>query len=397
MRPFSQEQSQQKQSPDNNVSHTEETNRVLALSQFIKSISPIIWTIVISVILIGILGKISISQGKNVLLPKNTIEIVVPSPIPPYIDSDVKQKIENARTRAEQYASQELDGWIEQLTERVDNDFLNWYFNYFTQLKLGAKGIYIDLSSFVTSGLNPKQPTSEERKAEKLTEDFMHEFTFRVLKPEIAQLKLERFTRETITTYVSELSAQLGGIKSKYNIPQADWEKYLGGISTTIFDTTGNSQDLSLRLLSRCTGYIVALSLMNATVNLSSGLVTKVIEKAAVKGTTKIAAKLSTKAAGKVAGKVSIPAFSTIGLELVDPLAALGILAWDIWDHYHTVNVERPIMRQAIVEYLNEMKLGLIYNSQDSIMSAIYSFEDSLINKLKADKPSQNAISVQLT
>lgn len=385
----SQEQSPQKQSQDNNASHTEKTNRVLALSQFIKSISPIIWTIVISVILIGILGKISISsiEGKNVLLPNNTIEIVVPSPIPPYIDSDVKQKIENARTRAEQYASQELDEWIEQLTERVDNDFLNWYFNYFTQLKLGAKGIYLNLSSIVTN-------TSEERKAEKFTEDFQKEFTFRVLKPEIAQLKLERFTRETINQYVSSLASQLGGIKSKYNIPQAEWERYLGGISTTIFDSAGNSQDLSLRLLSRGGGYTVAPLLMKSTVKLSSSLVTKITEKAAVKGTTKIATKLSTKAAGKVAGKVSVPTFSTIGLELIDPLAALGILAWDVWDHYHTVDVERPIMRQAIVEYLDEMKSSLIHNN---IMSPIYSFEEGLFNTIEADTRNQNAVSTQPT
>ncbi len=399
-----QEQLVQEESPNNNASYVDKTNRLFALSQLIKSITPIIWTIIILVVVIGILGKISIRNigAENSSKPEyykqnHTIETVVPSPIPPEVDKELVLALENARTSAEEYASQELNEWIEQLMERVDNDFLNWYFNYFTQLKLGVKGIYIDLSSFISNRLNQKNSTSGKQKAEKLTEDFQTEFAFRVLKPEIAQLKLERFTRETIKTYVSELSVQLGGIKSKYNIPQADWEKYIGGISITIFDSTGNSQDLSLRLLSRGTGYIVALPLTKVTVKLASGLVTKFSEKIAVKGTTKIATKLSTKAASKVATKVSVPTLSTIGLELVDPLAALGILAWDIWDHYHTVNVEKPIIRQAIIEYLNEMKLGLIYNSQDSIMSAIYRFEEGLINQLEADKPQEESLTYLIT
>lgn len=396
-----QEPSPQDQLSNNKASYSEKTHRILALSQFIKSISPIIWTFVILIVVISVWGKISIDSigGKYTHhshddISNGRVEITVPS-IPPQINSDLILALRNARAKSETYASEKLDEWINQLRERVDNDFLNWYFNYFTQLDIGFQAIITDFSSLIVRGFNPLQSTPEVQKAEKLTEEFQREFTRRVLKPEIAQIKLERFTRETINTYVSELGEQLAGIQSEYKIPQADWERYLSGVSTTIRQSTGNNQDLSLRVLSRGTEYLVALPLSKATVKLGSGLATKFAEnaaaKASAKATAKITTKISTKAAGKVAGEFSIPTLSTIGLELIDPLAAVGILAWDVWDNYHTAQVQRPKMREAIFEYLDEMKQVLLYNPHDSIMSTIYSFEGGLIDKMAVNKSTNTA------
>ncbi|QKQ76221.1 hypothetical protein [Nostoc sp. TCL240-02] len=68
---------------------------------------------------------------------------------------------------------------------------------------------------------------------------------------------------------------------------------------------------------------------------------TKKIATATVsKATSKVVAILATKTATKVAtegtGEV---AAGLLGLELLNPIAGLGVLAWDIWDHYHTVKV----------------------------------------------------------
>lgn len=399
------EPSPQYQLLNNKASYSEKTHRILALSQFIKSISPIIWTLVILIVVISLWGKILIGSigGKYIShssddISNGRVVITVPS-IPPQINSDLVLALKNARASSETYASEKLDKWIDQLRERVDNDFLNWYFNYFTQLDIEFQAIITDFSSLIARGFNPLQSTPEVQKAQKLTEEFQREFTRRVLKPEIAQIKLERFTRETINTYVSSLREQLAGIQSEYKIPQADWERYLSGVSTTIRQSAGNNQDLSLRVLSQGTEYLVALPLSKATVKLGSGLATKFAEnaaaKAAAKATAKITTKISIKAAGKVAGEFSIPTLSTIGLELIDPLAAVGILAWDVWDNYHTAQVQRPKMREAILEYLDEMKQVLLYNPHDSIMSTIYNFEGGLIDKLAENKLTHNAVFVQ--
>jgi len=389
---------------DSRSSYSEKTHRIFArseliksLSQFIKSVTPIIWTVVIVIILIGVLGKISIGSigGKYISkLPgdilKERVVITAPS-IPSQLNNDLILALKDSRTSAETYASEKLDEWIDQLRENVNDDFLNWYFNYFTQLNVGLKATFLELSSLINLSSNPNLSDPKVQKAQKLTEDFQREFAKRVLKPEVAQIKLERFTRETINTYVSELSKRLTGIQSEYKIPQADWERYLSGVSTTILDSTGNNQDLSLRVLSRGTEYLVALPLSKLTVKMGGGLVSQIAEgvaaKAAIKTSAKITTKVSTKAAGKVASEFTIPTLSTIGLELIDPLAAVGILAWDVWDNYHTDQVERPKMRKAIFEYLDEMKQVLLYNPNNSIMSAIYTFEGGLIDKLEKNQP----------
>ena len=59
-------------------------------------------------------------------------------------------------------------------------------------------------------------------------------------------------------------------------------------------------------------------------------------------------------------------------------------MAWDIWDNYHTAQVEKPIMREAILEYLQEVKMALLYNPQDSIMSAIYNFEGGIFENIES-------------
>jgi len=73
---------------------------------------------------------------------------------------------------------------------RVDRPFLDWYYGYFTQLGIGMKGIWVNISS-----------SSDDEKREKLIEGFQRKFAELVLQPPIMQLEMERFTRQAIDTY----------------------------------------------------------------------------------------------------------------------------------------------------------------------------------------------------
>lgn len=360
--------------------YTEKTSRIVALTQLIKAITPIIWLVVILIIIVKIWGSFSLEKlpQKEKILPPQTAKISVPKTLDNLLDEEIKSALKNAREKAEDSASQNIDKWLEKLVTRVDDDFLPWYFNYFNQLYLGAKGIALDVSGLIAKNIHIGNFNWALEKAETLTEEFQREFTKRVFKPETAQLKLERFTSEAISVYITELAGQLEDIQREYKIPQPHWERYLQGISMTIKDSSADNQNLSMRALSRGSGYLIALPLTKASVKLGTGLATKFAQKAAAKTTVKMVTKISTKTAAKVASEFSAV---TIGLQLIDPLAALGILAWDVWDHYHTVAVEKPKMREAILEYLQEIKLALLYNSDNSIMSSLYEFEATVLEK----------------
>jgi len=71
-----------------------------------------------------------------------------------------------------------------------------------------------------------------------------------------------------------------------------------------------------------------------------------------------------------------------VGLNLLDPIAAVGVLVWDIWDHYHTVQVERPVLQQNLEQYLSEMKDSLLNDQKNGLLSSIYSFHSSVLQQL---------------
>jgi len=253
--------------------------------------------------------------------------------------------------------------------ERVDHPFLDWYYNYFTQFGIGVEALWVNHTT-----------SSDEAKAEKLIGSFQTEFAKQVLQPPLMQLEMERFTREAIDTYVSEANSSLAGVQSSYEIPQPVWEKFLEGLGGTVYSTGSKEQDLPLRALSRGTGYIATTAMMKAVGTIGTQ---KVVTAAASKAASKAATKIATKTAGKVVAEGGGMTAGLMGLELLDPIAGLGVLAWDIWDHYHTVKVERPIMRENLEKYLTEVKDSLLNDKENGVLSSINKFHDGILDDLK--------------
>ena len=348
-------------------SYSQQTNRIKAWSQLISSISPFLWTAVILIVVIPLIGTFLISSS----VKENTVnvekkvpqEVVVEIPDKNELDRALVTAFEDAHTKAESYASQQLDEWVDDLMARVDNSFLDWYFDYFNQKKMEFTAPLVWVSSAVKHSINTDNPTANQAVAEKLTADFQTEFAKRVLRPKIAQLQLERITRETINLYVSELSKNISSVQSQYDIPQGQWERYLDDIAITIADTEGNISNLSMKILLGGSSYLLAKAMFP--------LVTKIGSQVALSFAGKASAKMAAKTGGLVAGK--------LGAQFIDPIVAVGIIIWDVWDYNHTVKVERPVLREAISDYLQEVKASLLDNQENSIMGAIYELETGIL------------------
>ncbi|BAZ81831.1 hypothetical protein PN497_17900 [Sphaerospermopsis kisseleviana CS-549] len=78
-------------------------------------------------------------------------------------------------------------------------------------------------------------------------------------------------------------------------------------------------------------------------------------------------------------------AVGLLGLELLNPIAGLGIIVWDVWDHYHTVQLERPILRANLESYLNEVKESLLNDPENGILSSVNKFHDGILNSLNSN------------
>ncbi len=349
---------------------TIENNFVSKLIKVIKLISPWLWGVIILFVIIPIFGNAVIQNSlkQKVDTPTAINEPVVIERKQYEIDNAIASAIKDARKVSAQNASEDLERWISELMIRVDDDFLPWYFDYFHQKGRELNTIWTGLSSAALHRIDTNRPTAKQAIAAKLTQDFQLEFANRVLRPQIAQLELERIAQNTVNLYADRIVQNLGNVKASYQIPQGDWERYINDIAITVFGTEGNPTGKIQRdILIGTTGFILAKAMLPTIGKISS----KVVVSLASKTGAKMAAKTGTLVAGK------------LGVQLIDPIAAVGIIAWDVWDHHHTVNVEKPVLRKALYDYLEQVKISLLDNHQNSIMSSIYQVENKILESIE--------------
>ena len=106
-----------------------------------KILTKVIWIAVIAVILSAIGRYLWMTEPSQISEKVIREKPIIPS-IPWHeVNRAIATAIINTRNSTEDFASQQIDEWINELMERVDSDFLNWYFSYWTQQVLGLKGL----------------------------------------------------------------------------------------------------------------------------------------------------------------------------------------------------------------------------------------------------------------
>ncbi|MEP0885884.1 hypothetical protein NDI49_30605 [Trichocoleus sp. ST-U3] len=366
------EPTSQQQKSTTKGTYAEKTNRLQAWVQLIRSVAPFIWAIVILVVIIPLVGQIFIANAfsnKTDTTETNPPVAIVEERLVDWskVNDAMKLTLDNAYKSAEDYASKELDVWVDELMNRVDGSFLDWYFGYFNQKQVEYKSLFVQISSGSAHLLNPNNPTSAEKVAEVITEDFQKEFAKRVLIPQTSQLRLERITQQTVKHYLDALRGNINNIPVNYHLTKADWERYLSEIAITINDTEGKKSNLSLKVLAGGGSYL-ALKPLVAPLALKVG--SKVVTKLASKAGAKVAVKTGTALAGK------------LGAAVLDCTVGVGIILWDVWDTNHTAYVEKPILHDNLAAYLQEVKFSLLNNRENGIMTVVDQIQSKIVPNL---------------
>jgi len=325
-------------------------------------ITNLVW-IAVAVVILSTTGRYLYHRSGT--QPRHPMTANVPAPATDWssVDAAIVEALQSARAKAEQQANVKLDAWVSSLVTRVDGDFLEWYFSYWTQQVIGVKGMWYWTVNKVMS--------DEPEMAEKITEDIQDEFSKRVLRPQISQMEIERVTREVLEIYVTELCNALKTIPSRYKIPHPAWERHLEDISVLTSNVEGN-RDVSLSMKTVAVSSAVAAGIAVKTLGPVIGKVAgQVSAKLAGKATAKIAAKTGAKVAAKAGGK------------FLGPIVGVGVIVWDAWDHNHTKNIERPILRQNLVDYFAEMKQSFLHEPESGIVSIIGTMEAGMVKQLR--------------
>ncbi|AFY39076.1 hypothetical protein Lepto7376_2819 [[Leptolyngbya] sp. PCC 7376] len=354
--------------------YTEKTQRIMAWSNLLRSLQPFIWGAIILVVVVPLIGKIILFRSASItpeqysqssLQPRT--EIIVPAiPAGENVDQALIDAVLTAHESAQVFAKAELDDWEMQLEGRVEN-FLDWYFGYFTQKKMEFMTPLVWGSSAALHKIDPNRVEAGDAVIAKFTGEFQKQFAKQVLVPQTAQIQLENVTTETVEHYLLALRQNIDQVKVKYHIPQGQWERYLSDISTTIQDTEGNLSNVSLKVLVGGSGYMLTKPLVISSV-------------------AKIGSKFSSKFAGTAAAKVAAKTGGTVAAELgtsfVDPIVGVGIFIWDLWDYQHTVKLERPLLKANLMDYLQGVEHSLLHDPETGVMSAIAQIEQGIFQSL---------------
>ena len=350
--------------------YADKTQRIVAWSNLLRSLQPFIWAAVISVVVVPLVGKALLFYSSTTPVQqtiKPLTEVMVPAiPHRGNMDKALVEAVQTAHESAQRFAQDELDDWEIQLEGRVDH-FLDWYFGYLNQKKMEFMTPLVWMSSAAIHSVNPKHMTANEAVMTRFTGEFQKQFAKQVLVPQTAQMRLENLTTETVSHYLLALRQNMDQVQVKYRIPQGQWERYLSDISTTIQDTEGNLSNLSLKMLVGGSGYLLTKPLVLATV-------------------TKIGSKVSSKMAGTAAAKLAAKTGGTVaaelGTSLVDPIVGVGIFIWDIWDYQHTVDLERPLLKANLLDYLQGVERSLLNDPETGVLSAIGQLEQGIFQSL---------------
>jgi hypothetical protein len=336
-------------------------SRVSQWSGLLHSLTRLLWVLVVIAVLI-VLGRLTIFKSPKADTGLQPRDITIVEKVDwDQVDREVREVMAEAREETAGGMEIRIDDWIAAKMERVDSEFLPWYFSYWTQQKLGIEGLLSQVVHWINSG----SPSA----AEAITETVQLEFANRVIRPQIAQLELERIINEVISSYTENLQNKLKKIPEEYRIEPAAWDRYLTDISVMVAGFEANRQvPVSLKALAGLTAggtLVLFQSLRPALSRLGAGVSSKLA--------AKTSARMATKTGGKVAGK--------LGGKFLGVIIGIGVIIWDVWDHHRTVQTARPVLRQNILDYMQELKQSLLNDPEYGIMTIIYGLEKELVRE----------------
>jgi len=252
------------------------------------------------------------------------------------LDKDVLTTLEGAEAAALQHAEQELVAYFEELQGRADGDFCEWYFSYLNQQMLIANY----LVTRITRG--------HDAAREHLTTRIESEFANRVFSAQTAGLRFQRIVDDSIMIYAEQVHAGLQVISLKYRIPAEPWAEYLsslGGIVANINPVRSVSVGAKAAVLAGTAATIIGGRVL-------AELITTMVKRL----TGRIAAETVEISASRGAAVVGIE----IAGRFLGPILAVGLIAWEWYDHTKTVTDQTPLLVSAVHEFFNELKKKLL-------------------------------------
>lgn len=313
-------------------------------------------------IVIGVLGVLRVltfSPDEKSSPPKTQVEQVQVIDWRS-VDESVRRAFKTSHEKACTYAESAVRGWMNELRQRSEDDFLPWYFAYWNQQALMLRNVgYMIVDTPLVEGIMGKQPSVETQLGDYLQDAF----TARVLQPGTAQLKVEAITRKAVEVYLNSLNEELKAVQVEYTVTDQDWDRHLVGLSEMLHSVEGNRQ--------------VPLVLKGLTVG--SGMATVKIVRSV---TEQVKLMMMRRGSRELMEDSMYYGGRTVSRGL-GWVWAVGFGVWDLYDHHRLVTQNKPVMRRLLNGYFDELENQILNDPQCGIFQTLETVRQELAGRLK--------------
>lgn len=139
------------------------------------------------------------------------------------VDADLEAASKTASGKAEDYAQNAMQGWMDLVYQRTDDDFIPWFSSYWTQEWLGVRVAWYKLGA-----------KDNDEPATRLANYLQAQYRKRVLDAVARQTGPDSIMQAATGYYLQELGAQLKAMPERYDIPQNDFDRRLQDIPAIV-------------------------------------------------------------------------------------------------------------------------------------------------------------------
>ena len=296
------------------------------------------------------------------------------------VDAEIRKVFREAREKARTRARERLDTWHAELMDRVDREFLPWYFGFWRQQWRDLKAVGYLAADWAGAG--------DARTA--MMDDFRDAFALRVMPPGETQMRMESIARDVLEVYLGHARGHLGRIPREYGVPRDDWQQHLAHIGLQL--TRARTQDEQVPTTLK--GLVTFGAAGTTALVLRGGAVLRRVGGTALRwapraGAAGEAALVGGALRGRLArtgGRQALRTSGRLGGRVLGAAALVGFLAWDIADHYRTRAELQPRLRARLDAYLATMKERMLAADRAGVMAPVRQVESAVRTHL--DGPS---------
>ncbi|MBL8420435.1 MAG: hypothetical protein JNK92_07335 [Dechloromonas sp.] len=136
------------------------------------------------------------------------------------VDSEIGAAALAATGPARKYARGQMESWRSLVQARAEADFIPWFTGYWTQQWLAVKVAWYKLGA--EEGTDPA--------VDRLAVYLQEQYNERVLEPVAREIDPDAVRGEATMLYVQILGEHLQGIRRRYGVPQAQFDRHLQDI-----------------------------------------------------------------------------------------------------------------------------------------------------------------------